>query len=114
MKGWPLRLGFQLALCLLLLLFGWWLFQTIDLTEIVQILHHLTLRKGAWLVAANLVVLVTLTSRWWLFLYGLGYPILPLAPILAANPSKSIWSINGMAYQWRRPSPPSRLTKYWR
>jgi uncharacterized protein (TIRG00374 family) len=81
MKGWPLRLGFQLALCLLLLLFGWWLFQTIDLTEIAQLLYHLTLRKGAWLVAANLVVLVTLTSRWWLFLYGLGYPI-PFAVLL--------------------------------
>lgn len=75
MKVQPLRLGFQLALCLLLLLFGWWLFQTIDLTEIAQILQQLTLRKGMLLVVANLIVLVTLTCRWWLFLYGLGYPV---------------------------------------
>lgn len=75
MKVQLLRLGFQLVLCLLLLLLGWWLFQTIDLTAIAQILQQLTLRKGVLLVAANLVVLVTLASRWWLFLYGLGYVV---------------------------------------
>lgn len=75
MKGQPLRLSFQLSLCLLLLLFGWWLFHTIDPTEIALILQQLTLRKSALLVAANLVVLVTLTSRWWIFLYGLGHRV---------------------------------------
>lgn len=81
MKGQPLRLGFQLGVCFCLLLFGWWLFQTIDLTEIVHTLQRLTLRKSALLVAANLVVLVALTSRWWLFLYGLGY-LVPFSALL--------------------------------
>ncbi len=81
MKVQPLRLGCQLTLCLCLLLFGWWLFHTIALTEIAQILQQLTWRKGAWLMAANLVVLVTLTSRWWLFLYGLGY-LVPFSALL--------------------------------
>jgi len=81
MKVQPLRLGFQLGLCLCLVLFGWWLFHTINLTEIQHILQQLTLGRVALLTAANLIVLVTLTSRWWLFLYGLGF-LVPFSALL--------------------------------
>lgn len=73
MKVQPLRLGFQLILFLSFLFFGWWLLRTIRLQEISQILQQLSLTKAALLVAANLLVLLTITSRWWLFLYGLGH-----------------------------------------
>jgi uncharacterized protein (TIRG00374 family) len=73
MKGQPLRLGFQLTLLLLLLIFGWWLLRTNQFQEIGRILQQLTLAKGVNLVAANLLVLITLAGRWWLFLYGLGH-----------------------------------------
>ncbi|MCE7988049.1 MAG: UPF0104 family protein [Caldilinea sp. CFX5] len=73
MKAPPLRLGFQLTLLLLLLLFGWWLLRTSQLQEIGRIVQQLTLAKGAFLVAANLLVLLTLAGRWWLFLFGLGH-----------------------------------------
>lgn len=73
MKVQPLRLGFQLTLLLLLLLFGWWLLRTNQFQAIGRILQQLTLAKGLVLVAANLLVLITLAGRWWLFLAGLGH-----------------------------------------
>lgn len=81
MKVQPLRHGFQFGLFLLLLVLGWWALQTIKLQEIGRILQQLTLPKGILLAAANLLVLVTLTGRWWLFLYGLGY-LLPFYILL--------------------------------
>lgn len=75
MKGQSWRLGFQLTLFLLLLLCCWWLLRTIRLEELGRIWQQLTITKGALLVAANLLVLITLTNRWWLFLFGLGYPL---------------------------------------
>lgn len=81
MKVQPLRLGFQLLLCALLFLFGWWIVQTSQLSAIGSILQQLTLPKVALLITANLLVLILIAGRWWLFLYGLGH-LIPFPALL--------------------------------
>lgn len=65
----------QLALLLLALLLFWWTLRAIQLNDLRQLFQQLTLSNLAILVLANLVVLITLCGRWWLFLAGAGYPI---------------------------------------
>ncbi len=75
MKLPSLRALTSTILILVVLLLCWWTLRAIPLQAIWQTLRHLTPTTIAWLVLANLVVLITLAGRWWLFLYGQGYPI---------------------------------------
>lgn len=69
------RILSQLILCLLALLLFWWTLRAIQVNDLRQLFQQLTLRNLAILVLANLVVLITLCGRWWLFLAGAGYPL---------------------------------------
>lgn len=70
-----LRTGLRLFVVLFVLLLCWWTLRTIHLQEIWHVLGRLTLGNVALLMLANLVVLITLNGRWWLFLYGQGYTL---------------------------------------
>lgn len=73
MKRFPWRALSHLLLWLLVLLLFWWLLRTVTFTDLLPIFQRLTLRNVALLVLANLIVLITLCGRWWLFLDGAGY-----------------------------------------
>ena len=75
MKAPAWRTLSQLLLFLLALLLFWWTLRAIQLNDLRQLFQQLTLSNLAILVLANLVVLITLCGRWWLFLAGAGYPI---------------------------------------
>ena len=75
MKAPAWRTLSQLFLFLLALLLFWWTLRALQLHDLRQLFQHLTLRNLAILVLVNLVVLITLCGRWWLFLAGAGYPI---------------------------------------
>jgi uncharacterized protein (TIRG00374 family) len=59
----------------------WWVLRTVSLTAVLQSLQQLQLWQILVLVVLNALVLVLLTGRWWLILWGLGYK-LPFGPIL--------------------------------
>lgn len=75
MKHFPWRAFSQLLVWLLVLLLFWWLLRTVTFTDLLPIFQRLTLGNIAILALANLIVLITLCGRWWLFLDGAGYPL---------------------------------------
>jgi len=82
MKVPTLRAALQWIVAGFVLLLCWWTLHTIRLQEIGQALRHLTPINIILLVLANIVVLITLSGRWWLFLYGQGY-VLPFWRLLS-------------------------------
>lgn len=75
MKRLPWRALSQLLIWSLVLLLFWWLLRTVTIADLLPIFQRLTLGNIALLVLANLVVLITLCGRWWLFLNGAGYSL---------------------------------------
>lgn len=75
MKRFPWRALSHLLLWLLVLVLFGWVLRAIAFTDLLHVFQQLTLSNIAILVLANLVVLITLCSRWWLFLDSASYPI---------------------------------------
>lgn len=69
-RKWFHLLPWLLAVALL-----YWVLRTVSLTAVWQLLQKLSLDEILLLIVANGIVLVTLNGRWWLTLYGQGYPI---------------------------------------
>lgn len=81
MKSLAWRTLSQHLLFLLALLLFWWTLRAIQINDLRQLFQHLTLSNLAILVLANLLVLITLCGRWWLFLAGAGY-VIPFGRLL--------------------------------
>jgi glycosyltransferase 2 family protein len=75
MKPFPWHKGIQWILLLLALWLAWWTVRSAQWNDIVDVLQRLTPVTILFLVLANLLVLVTLSGRWWIFLVGSGYRI---------------------------------------
>jgi uncharacterized protein (TIRG00374 family) len=53
----------------------WWAARDIEIAAIWNAMRRLSLYQLAILTAVNVVVLLTLSSRWWVVLLGLGYTV---------------------------------------
>jgi len=66
-----LRYLFWLVVPLLL----WWALRNIPLAEVWTVLRQLTLSQILTLLAANIVVLLLFSARWWIISRAQGYPV---------------------------------------
>ncbi len=53
----------------------WWAARDIEIASILNALRRLSLLQLVILTVVNLVVLLTLSGRWWVVLHGLGYKV---------------------------------------
>jgi len=65
----------SIAFWLVALFLLWLVLRNVSLTAVLQSLQQLTVWQICVLVVLNVLVLVLLTARWWLILWGLGYKL---------------------------------------
>jgi uncharacterized protein (TIRG00374 family) len=65
----------QLGLWALALALLWWAGRNIEIASIWQAIRRLSLLQLGFLTVVNIVVLLTLSGRWWVVLRGLGYNV---------------------------------------